>query len=270
MAPVPCAEDADPVCLACKSGDGEACLALAMESAGGERHVVITERACELGYAPACAHLGMLLMVPPAQTAHRTDIVEAMCAKGDAATCIIIGHRYAPADAGRALSYFERACAIKPKESCLPLYRMLEGVSDADFPTDASPAVVNHPRAKIILEDACAASDASACFLRGDLDYRFGDEASAAAWDARACEVSPEECAVAAEAYADGSRRAKSPKKSAALFTTACERGLASACESLANAIEGGIGLRRDPRRAAQLHARACELDPRSPGCNAR
>lgn len=268
--PIACPTDADPICAACAANDGQACLALALDTERGERHVSITERGCQLQYAPACEHLGLLLLLPTTRSAHRIALVDRACERGDAPTCVIIGHRYAEADAPRALTYFERACELSPASSCLPLYRMLSGVEDDQFPASPSPEVINHQRARAVLESACTSSDVEACLLRGDLDHRFGDDGAAARWDDAACARSAHGCTLAADAYADGGRRPKSPKHASVLYTSGCERGDAAACEALAVIIEDGIGLRRDVRRARQLHERACQLDARSPGCNAR
>lgn len=270
IAPVACSEHDDPVCAACKSGEGEACLALAMDSSNGEKHLAITERACELAFAPACTHLGMLLMIPAARSAHREELVSAACTKGDAPTCIVIAHRYATLNAGTdAQRYFERACTLSPSNACLPLYRYLANIPDADFPARTPDELIDYPRAKLVLETACDAQDASACLTRGDIDHRFGNDAVAASWDDKACGVSAVGCFEAAEAYADGGRRPKSPRRAQAFYLTACEREHAPACEALANVFDSGPGFRRDPRRAQQLHERACRLDPKTAGCTA-
>jgi hypothetical protein len=69
------------------------------------------------------------------------------------------------------------------------------------------------------------------------------------------------QCGTAAQCYAEGRSAArKQPERAADLLAEACDQDLARACSELAALYETGRGVPQDDRRAKQLREHACAL----------
>ena len=60
----------------------------------------------------------------------------------------------------------------------------------------------------------------------------------------------------------------RSPKKAAAFYRVACERGDAAGCTGLAGLLANGLGVPRDDRVAGTLYQQACSRDDASACAN--
>lgn len=234
----------------CDLGDPQGCYNAGLMAADGRgvardaaRAVARYEEACEMGSSPACTNLGFLYEKgrgvskngPRAFALYERGCAGSSCQPPNRTGCINVGRSYRDGlgvaqDPSRAAAIFREACDRK-SDSRDP--DAAESASRAcsllgDLYLDGKGVEKNVPKGLELLEGGCERGDSFGCFNAGAV-Y------SAGRGDADA-------------------------EKAASLFVRACQAGDADGCSQAALAYEKGKGVSRDPRRAAELNGKACEL----------
>jgi len=118
--------------------------------------------------------------------------------------------------------------------------------------------------AKPLLEQACSANNADACFYLGKM---FGealgvplDYARAATFYTRACDGGNEKgCNNLGLFYSKGLGTVQDYARAVSLFTRVCDSGNGKGCSNLAEMYAQGQGVNRDDARAAELYGKGCD-----------
>jgi len=148
----------------------------------------------------------------------------ALCNKGDAKACNVVGAMYATGlhgiklDPGQAFAFFRKACDLGHPIGCANL---------ANQYYNGLGVTVDQPRAVQIYQRSCDLGAVTGCVDLGVI-YRDGKGA-----------------------------QAKNPEHAAQLLQRACDLS-AAACASIASMYELGIGVTKDIARARSLYERSC------------
>jgi len=245
-----------------------------------------------------------------------------MCPIGMAAsgpTCCAVGTEYVSSK-NACLEYRpERHCADGHLDACVAAARELEGKSAVGagyaaelyrFACESGAAAgcrglgglyrdgrgieADLPRAKALLEQACAAGDALSCVDAAELTLRVTSDATLAtellvqacnrgvgsacirvlqaergkaqltaererSLLEQACEGGdPSGCSLLGDAFLQGLIAPQSSSHAAMHYRSACDAGLSEACLRLAVLTEEGNGVLRDASAAVDLYSRAC------------
>lgn len=258
---------------ACEGGEPVACNALGFSyekglgvTADPARARTLYENGCQLGDGAACRNAGVLRRdgtggEADAKTA--ASFFDKACEKGDAPGCYEAGVALA-GGLGVEKSYksaaaaFEKACKGKVEEACALLGAVLVEGGDG--------LEKNEARGVSLLIDGCKRDDAQACGNLAVLSSRkVVDDPTAekrAAWAEKACSgKNATGCIELALLFEKGLGGKKRDLKQALFYQiTACDLDSAMACNTSAEMMEKGIGIAKNPERAAESYARACKL----------
>lgn len=220
-APVPvvkpaCGPDHLDVCYA----EGRA----KIEAGDGKAGAALLEKGCTGGLAGACNNLGVALD------------------HGSAGLAV---------DEARAVSLFERACALKSPIACVNrgLHHAREGKYDDAFPLYAA---------------ACGDDEPEGCYQAG-WALRRGegakkDDAKAFVLFEKGCaKGDPGSCGAKGVLLVEGRGVAKDAAAGEKLLVDACDKGAGDACSNLANEIDDGA-VPKDPARAHALRVKGCDV----------
>lgn len=223
-----------------------------------ESAVDILQASCALGEVTDCTRAALAIEMgihpggePGATTAESTgwmvSYAEDGCRGGDAVGCALLGRIYergpdgAP-DLARSTFYFDQACGLGHRQSCLFLAARAEGALTV-------PAY----------ERACRAGSGFGCATAAQ-HHRRGVTVEpsvqrAGALFARGCSLGdPASCVLGAEMYANDSPPDR--RRAMQLGWAGCQQGIAGACVVLGDVLE------REERHgpAREAYRRACEL----------
>lgn len=162
--------------------------------------------------------LVLLLNGPPAAAEEPPDL-SSRCSKGDWTSCVAFAESLEESDPAAAVKAFRRACDRGHAPACDGLGRLVASGNGID-PDDA--------RAVKLFRKACEGKFAGGCLHLGEM-------------------------------YFDGFGVDQNPKAMVAAYEKACDLGAAEGCTRAAAIFSGGgLGLGRDPVKAAKLAAKAC------------
>ena len=192
----------------------------------------IFEYTCELGLTAGCAELGLSLVTGrgvPANFERGQMLIDASCNAADGLACTYMALTItdmpeqdpASIDWPRAISYYERACALGEDNACFNLSGIYAGWFESPIDADMEASI-------ILLEESCARQFEPSC---EQLANQLLEEPGAENID-----------------------------RALQLRSNLCDRGLASACHALGYTFLHGDGVAADAPRAVSLFSRACEL----------
>lgn len=256
-----CSKEAPAACLA----DGLSMLEKAESSDDYREAQEVLAQACTWGSASACNRAAFLLLqsqetgidadVPTAKKLLRSG-----CQRGHAESCTQLGHLYmedlpdSPAEPGRALQYYGRACKAGDPAGC-----MQAGIS---FQTGQG-APVDIAQATRLLNRSCDAAYGLGCFALASL-YRQGNPSDANLADAfrainRACELKVgAACAEAGIALEQGKGAEANPQQAREAYRFGCSLRDGRSCGLFAFSLERGVGGEKDRERAHELYEISC------------
>jgi TPR repeat protein len=241
---------------ACKAGDAQACIDLAVAlraGSGGPIDVngarALLQRACTKGHGRACWQLAFDPGAP-SDKSRGERLAHRACDLGDGEACwwLADANRGSAPEAERAVEIWTAGCDRGTAADCTRLARAL-GEGKHGIPKDVE-------RARTLAKRACDLGDGGGCERLAALDPG-GDASGQQARDAllaRACDLAPIFCEAAAARAA--------PERAPALLERACEAGLRESCHELATRIATKPEGERSPE-VASLRRRACELGRR-------
>ena len=264
----------------CAAGRTATCLARAarlIEGDGEERDEgqALLDRLCMAGKPEACRMaVSHWRKVEEGEGPRTRAYQEAGCTAGHAWSCVTLGEAaLAGAWSGgngtdaraRALSYLDRACTLNPYRcQTAALVREQPALESActageapacirlgEAYADRHDTLADLPRALVLLEWACAATDTRAdagrvceraarvLFDQWESPPRLDDPTRAEALLSRACTAGSESaCGTLAYELDEGGKLALDRPRALALYEGLCESGYSSACNKLANALE--------------------------------
>lgn len=224
----------DSCAVSCDAGNASACLALGQNSEGSAKKQWL-EKSCQAGDGATCLELAHALTAPADKPTAKAWLIKG-CAADSAAACHELGWSRAAAGDSTAKDILAKACSLGDLESCL-----LDGITLTD---EKDP----------ILEKACAARQAPACFELASHQFVRGEKAwkKALAKAEQACKVQPGAPCFAAAVLAGRMAPAKDPStKSPKLLEQGCAAGHGRSCRLLAQSAS------QDTRR--ELLAKGCD-----------
>jgi uncharacterized protein len=225
-------------------------------------------RACDGDIAPACTNLGAMMMGGEggaADVGASVALYAKACEGEDAFGCSNLA-RWLSTDAGgkvygRALTLYERACALKMPSAC--------GAA-ASFYDEGRGVAVDDVQARVLYERACelgfgpSCNDLGAMFESGEGGQR--DEMRALKLYTEACEKdNPIGCRNLGRVLISGAAP-QQQKLGAQALALACKQDEMVACMLLGQCMEEGKGVDRDMEMALQLYSYTCESGL-APGC---
>jgi uncharacterized protein len=250
-----------------------------------DRRGAALRKRCDEGDALGCAELGDHRGAKQPSVAAElyrkaAGMAEPRCKAGEGEACRLLGDLAAAgkgtqADSDRAESHWAKACAMGADAGCARLTEARASgcnagkagdclaLADMDAEgagTKTDPESLKRKATDLLLR-SCDAGEASGCYrlaalLEQEPSWRrdFGKVASLYQ---RSCDGGlGEGCLASGTVVIVGVGVQPSEARGRALVQQACDKGLARACSLLAGSVENDGEL----ARAAQLHARACEL----------
>lgn len=263
---------------ACELKDRDGCFNLArmLETGlGGPEDVeaagALYNQSCDLGHAPSCNNLAVLLT----RSGHQDQaqvLQQRACERGDGRACFNLGFQLEQSTVSNpaaASAYYRQACALNYVEGCYYLgflYRYGRGV---DKDTE---------RGTKLYEQACEASYARACSSLGSILQRGDgvevDAALAREYFQRACDLGfARGCtnlglsAPSVDPSPEGARASRPALTSLEWLQKGCDSEDAKGCSRLGIRYLKGDGVEKDFGRARQLFEKSCELSYQ-PGCS--
>lgn len=235
----------------------------------------VKRRSPEEKYYAALEHLeGRAKNPDPAKA---IDLLEDACGKKLGMACTQLGFVHLrgrggiEADAGQAITFYDRACTLGDLDGCIGAAEMhASGVVSGK---------VEHEKAVPLLDRACKAGSGRAChLLAGKYDFALGvaeDKAKAAALYTKAFGMLEAECGKGVGAscdlvgvmYRDGSGVAYDIAKAVAAFGKGCDGGAGDACYHLGLLTHNGTGVAADLPAAYALYEKACLRYDHADGC---
>lgn len=231
---------------ACDGGDGQGCSDLARRyiCASGvpldlPRSTALSERACDLGFVPACGNVAMMVAYPGSnvEPAAAFRYADKGCKAGDGGACNALGLIYlqgigTPVDAEKSARLFDDQCKRANQQACgnlaMQLYFGMGLARDI-------------PRAAVLAEHACT-SVPGACSTLGAILVEQGGDANmqrAEILFASTCNLgNGGACDNLGQLYARGVGQAPPDRdRASAAYKQACDLGFAKACTHLAELI---------------------------------
>ncbi len=279
---------------ACKKGDGQACLTVALAQREGllpggakafepglRRALTLLRARCAAEEPLTCGLAGELLQSgagAPADAAGARPLLQHACEEQDAPACRLLAEAHeeglgGKVDVARASALDEQACQRGLTESCVALAgRLRRGVG---VKQDEARAASLLSKAVPALTAACERGEGEGCFTLGELARGGGvpeleakGPAAARSFYERAapflrlrCEKGEARaCAKVAQDLLEGLSATANLSAGLKLLRRACDVGDALGCYALAERYATGDGRDTDTRRALALHRHACEL----------
>ena len=139
--------------------------------------------------------------------------------------------------------------------------RLLCAVSPSGEVCEAQHRISQNNAARLyFLSQACARGRAAdQCFSAGMALYEVTPEDAAIYWSATCEGGNAAGCTNLGFLFEDGLGVDKDPARAAELYTQGCEGGNAVGCTNLGVLFENGLGVDKDPARAAELYTQGCE-----------
>lgn len=248
---------------ACDLGSPEACgevgEQLALGAAGVHKDPVqarkYLELGCNRGSGVACLTLGIAYaygLVGPVDIPKGFELAKYACENRSPRLCSVLGNFYrqgfgTPKDLALAGDYYKRACDAFDADGCAQLATM--------EPDDA--------KKEALLERACTLGNGSfGCKLLADRERKKGNDARAAELFAIACSTSDSQvgCKELASAYIEGRGVPQDVARGREILETGCAAQAQVSCNALGERLRDGNGFTVDPVRALQAFDQACEL----------
>jgi TPR repeat protein len=252
---------------ACDSGDAEGCELLGESESGDDfagdptEAAVAFDEACRRGRLSSCHRLATERLLDPRKQDEALQSLRSICDRGHAPSCLAAALALAPTvarrpDCARALPVAVKACQLEKGPGC--------AIADACQLGDPRQRATAVDR----LEHACERHDALACLYWADARPDGGDDRRRSAYRI-ACEDATDErvgalsCGrwAALELVQGQTRGAR--QNALHILERTCDASSGQACCDLAAAYAKGIETTPTPARAAELRARACELEER-------
>lgn len=243
----------------CDGGEPVGCIQAAVmlvDQGQADAGVALLDQTCQAGAADACHNLATLLTAgkPVAKDLPRAlQALEQACGLGVSDDCELAARLLLaekpddPKQAARVRVVLEKACALASGPACYEL-SVLASARDEK---------------KRWAEKACASASPEGCFKAGLLaegETRAAND-QALAFHERACELKWKLACDSAIALV--ARGAGTPEKGRFYFeqmSSACDRGVAGACDFTAQVLRSGLpAVPKDVARAAGVLKRACE-----------
>jgi TPR repeat protein len=190
-----------------------------------------------------------------------TEALELACRGGTPAACEILSRARAATKRGDADEAQARACELGMDVSCRKLVYEF-GKRNLTLESSTLEAILKTERAACERPGGVGASCLSLATL---VDMGWANEQQAGAVGerlVRGCELGHGiACAKAMQLHASGKRKASKPElaRAASVLGTACAPDQPFPCAMLAVALKRGLGVDKDPKRAASVWKAACE-----------
>jgi len=223
-----------------------------------------SELACEAGDIQKCVEMAVVYesdsffagQVEPDIVTH---LQERACAGGHGDSCANLGAVYAagtrvPRNDAQAIATWKKGCELKSGHACMSVgnrYRFGRGVA-------------RDPRlATTYLEQSCTLGSADGCFSMGGVaaELRTGSRARVRQYYERGCKLGSGWSCIAARSQGSAVSNPAVESQLLASEGKLCDLGYPVNCNNVGVVYEDGIGVPRDPVRAAQFRARACDQD---------